>query len=332
MSRWRYVLVRLAWTVFAAWLVLSGTFFLFAYTPDPNEVLAEWGAGYAAAQSGGNVTEAQQEAEEAYRSARNQDRPITDRYVGWVVAYGTFDWGVSYTYGLPVRDVILQRGYVTLLYLLPAGILATVVGTLLGLYSGLRERSLPDYLVRSLSYVGLGIPNFWLATVLVLVGVNEFELYTLSRWNQAAPTSAENVPLLAVAGIVVAVHLLAVQLRYARSESRSYRPKAFVKLVRSTGASEYTIARHVFRNAAIPLSSLLFTELLVVAMVDVFVVESVIEVPGLGAAAFEAIKNRDIGLVIGTWMLPTFVVLGGSLLQDLTTSVLDPRIGSDEGE
>ncbi|PSQ16958.1 ABC transporter permease [Halobacteriales archaeon QS_8_69_26] len=322
----RYLLARLAWTVFAAWLVLSGTFFLFVYTPDPNENLVAFGAGYAAAQEGGNVTKAQQEAVEAYREARNYDQPIHQRYLKWVTAYATFDWGVSYTYGQPVRDVVLDRGYVTALYLGPAVLLSLLVGTLAGLFSATRRRSVLDYVGRSVTYIGLGLPNFWLAQILALVLIAEFEVFELSRWNDASPTSPDNVPLLAVAGIVIAVHLIAIQTRYARSETRELLPEPFVKTLRSTGASEVGVARHVLRNASVPLVSLLFTEVLVAVMVDVFIVEAVLDVPGLGAAAYRAIESRDIGLIIGTWMLPVFVVLAGTLLQDSIKTLLDPRL------
>lgn len=330
MKGWRYLLARLAWTVVVAWLVLSGTFFLFAYTPDPNESLVAFGAGYEAAQEGGNVTKAQQEAIEAYRSARNYDQPIHQRYLRWVTAYATFDWGVSYTYGQPVRDVIVEKGYVTMLYLLPAVLLSLAAGTVGGLFSATRRRSVLDYFGRSVTYVGLGLPNFWLAQLIVLFGIAEFGVYELSRWNDAPPTSPDNFPLLVVAGVVVAVHLLAVQTRYARSETREYLPEPFVKTLRSTGASEVGVARHVLRNAAVPLVSLLFTEVLIAVMVDVFIVEAVLDVPGLGLAAFQAIERRDIGLVIGSWMLPVFVVLGGGLFQDSVSVLLDPRLRDEE--
>lgn len=332
MTRTRYLLSRLAWTVFAVWLVLTGTFLLFAYTPDPNETLTGFSAGYSAAVSGGNVSAAQQEAIEAYRDARNYDQPVHERYLRWMTAYATFDWGVSYTYGEPVRDVIADRGVVTLLYVVPAVLLSVVVGTLAGLYSATRSGSVSDYLVRSLSYVGLGVPNFWLASVLALFGVSQFDIFALSRWNDAPPTSPDNLPLLIVAGVVVLVHLLAIQVRYAHSESRTYLPEQFVKMARATGAGESRVARHVLRNAAVPLSSLLFSELLLALMVDVFVVEAVLDVPGLGLAAFAAIQNRDIGLVLGTWLLPMLLVLGGGLLHDTVRTVLDPRTATEEYE
>lgn len=330
MSRRRYLLARLAWTVFAAWLVISGTFFLFAYTPDPNESLVGFGAGMAAAQEGGNATKAAQQAVEAYRDARNYDQPVHERYLTWIEAYATFDWGVSYVYGQPVNKVVLEKGHVTALYLVPAVLLSLAVGTLAGLLSATRRRSVPDYVGRAVTYVGLGLPNFWLAELLVLLAITEFQVYAVSRWNDGSPTSPQNWPLLAVAAAVVAVHLLAIQTRYARSETREFLPEPFVKTLRSTGASGTSVARHVLRNAAVPLVSLLFTEVLVAVMVDVFVVEAVLGIPGLGQAAFQAIERRDIGLILGTWMLPMLVVLGGSLAQDAVNVVLDPRLASED--
>ena len=330
MSRRRYLLGRLAWTVFAAWLVISATFILFAYTPDPNENLVGFAAGMGAIQEGGNATEAARQAVEAYRDARNYAEPIHQRSVTWLEAYATFDWGVSYIYGQPVNKVVIDKGYVTALYLVPAVLLSLVAGTLAGLLSATRRRSIPDYVGRAVTYVGLGLPNFWLAQLLVLVLITEFQVYEVSRWNDGNPTSPQNWPLLAVAGVVVAVHLLAIQTRYARSETREFLPEQFVKTLRSTGAPGTSIGRHVLRNAAVPLVSLLFTEVLVAAMVDVFIVEAVLGIPGLGQAAFQAIERRDIGLILGTWMLPMLVVLGGSLAQDAINVALDPRLASED--
>jgi peptide/nickel transport system permease protein len=317
----RYVLARLGWTVFAAWLVLSASFLLFAYTPDPNESLVAFGAG------GG---EAGAEAVEAYREARNYDQPILDRYLGWMGSYATLDWGYSYTYGKPVIDVVAAKSVVTLSYLLPAVLLSLLVGTLLGVVSAAREGGPLDVVGRSLSYLGLGTPNFWLANFLVLIGISYLDVFTLSNYGgEAGLYSAENLPLVVVAGVTVGVHLLAVQARYTRSEVREYLPQDFVKTLRSTGASGVSVVRHVLRNASIPLVSLLFTEVLVVLMIDVFVIESVLDVPGLGLAARRAIDRRDVGLILGTWILPMLVALLGGLLQDTLYATLDPRVGSD---
>ena len=82
-----YVVRRTLWAALAAYLVLSGAFFLFAFTPDPNEELVKFGAGYAAAVQGGDVSAAQAEALQAYREARNRDEPILDRYANWMIGY-----------------------------------------------------------------------------------------------------------------------------------------------------------------------------------------------------------------------------------------------------
>lgn len=335
MRAWWFVGRRVLWTAFAAWLLLSGTFFVYAYTPDPNEHLAEFAAGYAAAQQGEDPQRAAEEATRAYREARDRDRPVLDRYVRWVVAYATLDWGLSNTEtttgGDPsVTAIVAERGVVSLAYLLPALVLATLGGVAVGLYSATMEGTLGDSVGSTAAYALLGVPNFWFAEVLFVYALTELSLFGIENWSPGGVHHPDNQVLLALAGIVVGTNVLAVQARYARAESREYVPAAFVRTLRSTGASAVSVGRHVLRNAAIPLVSLLFTDVLVLVMITVFVVEVVLGIPGLGKTMYDAIENRDIGLVLGTTMIPVLVVLVGNLLQDVAYVALDPRIDFEE--
>lgn len=334
MSARRFLLRRVLWTVFATWLLLSGTFLVFAYAPDPNEALVGFGAGFGAATSGENASEAAQEAMATYREARNYDDPIHERYLRWMVGYATLDWGRAYTErtddgDASVTAIIAERGRVTVAYLLPVVVLAALAGVLVGLHSALREGSLLDLVGTPLAYAGLGVPAFWLAEALVLLAGQHLGLY-IDTWRDGGLGTLENQALLAVAAVAVGVNVLAVQARYTRSESREYVSASFVTTLRSTGAPARDVARHVLRNAAVPLLSLLFTDVLVVVLITVYVVEVVLGVPGVGALAYGAIQNRDAGLILGTTLLPMLVVLGGNLLQDVAYAVLDPRLRSAE--
>jgi len=323
--RW-YVIRRILWTVFAAYLVLSGGFFVFAYSPDPNEVLVQFGSAYGAAMEGENVTKAQQEALQAYRSARNYDEPVFERYVDWMIGYATLNWGYSFARGKPVIDLLAETLPVTAVYLLPAILLSTLGGIAIGLYAAIHRGGIADYIGTSFAYAGLGLPIFFLGEAAIVIAIQELGWYT-SLWDSRYGLwSTQNLSALVLPGLVMTANLLAVQVRYARSETMEYVPEEFVKTLRASGASTRDVARHVLRNAAMPLVSVFFTETLTVLFVSIYVLEVVFGLPGVGSLFYEAIFDRDIGVILASIFLPVMVGLVGNLIQDVGYTALDPRV------
>ncbi|MFC4451723.1 ABC transporter permease [Halorussus aquaticus] len=318
---------RIAWTMFAAYLILSGAFFVFAYTPDPNKALVSFGA--ANPDDPENMSEDSQQAVEAYEEARNYDEPVLQRYGRWMVSYATLDWGTSRTTGQPVTDALAKRIPVTLVYLVPAVVLSTLLGVGVGLVSAMNPNGVVDRVSAALSYVGLGVPGFVLGELLLLVSIMEFSWYRAYYDTRFGLWTGDNLASLALPSLVVALNLLAAQARYARAESREYLPAEFVKTLRASGADARTIGRHVLRNAALPLMTVFFAELLTVLFLTVYVIEVVFRIPGVGDLAYQAIQRRDVATILATTLLPAFVALSGNLLQDFAYTLLDPRVGDD---
>lgn len=323
--RW-YLLRRVVWTVVLGYMLLSGAFFLFAYTPDPNEAIVAFSAGFGAE----DPAAAQEAAVQAYRDARNYEEPVFDRYRRWVVGYTTFKWGWSVTHNQPVVDLIAERAPITLAYVIPAVLLSAIAGVAIGLYAAFHRHGPIDYLFTSFSYVGLGVPSFFMGEALLALAIREMGWYGALWDSRYGLWTEQNLASLALPAIVVAANLLAVQVRYARTESLEQLPADFIKRLRATGSSERTVARHVLRNAAFPIVSLVFTEVLTVLFVTVYVLEVVFQVPGIGKVAYGAIQQRDIGVILATTLLPAFVGLAGSLIQDIAYLILDPRVTYDE--
>jgi peptide/nickel transport system permease protein len=227
---------------------------------------------------------------------------------------------------------------VTLTYLLPAILVATVVGVALGLFAATHRGGPVDYLGVTVAYAGYGVPVFFLALALAGLSVNQFGLVTLAEVDERYGIySSHNVDVFVIPFLVMTANLLAVQARYARAESLEHlRAEVFerlgaefVKTLRASGASGWAIARHALRNAAIPLVSLFFTEVLTVLFVSIYVLEVALDLPGLGFVAYGAIQNRDIALILGTTLVPVFVGVFGNLLQDIAYMILDPRVDYD---
>ncbi len=305
------------WTVFAAYLLLSSIFLVYAYAPDPNKKTA----GLLAGLSGGSV----EKAEQAYANARNYDEPVLDRYVKWIVAYTTFDWGTDIS-GTPVIERLEHAFPITLIYLIPAILLSTILGTAIGLYSAVHQHSYVDRIVTAVTYTGLGMPGFWLAEWLALLALERLG-WLQAIWDpRYGLWTPQNLPFMAFPMIVVMTNLLTVQIRYTRSISLEYVPAEFVKTLRANGAGARDVARHVLRNAALPLVSLFFAETLTILFITILVVEMVFGLPGFGSLAFQAIKARDPGLILATTMIPIFIGLAGNLIQDIAYAIIDPRV------
>lgn len=314
-----YVIRRTGWALVVIWLILSATFAFVALTPDPNEALVAWGAAMSGEDAG--------EAASAYRAAANRDEPLLDRYQRWLIGYATLDWGESrMRRGEPVTDLLAETLPVTLAYVIPGMVVATLAGLAIGLHSALNEQAIGGRVGRAVSYVGICIPNFWLASLMLVYIVGEWQFLAVAYDGAKPPTHPDNATYLILPATVVGLNLLAAQTRFTRSEAMGVVGTEAMKLVRAKGAGPLVVARHVVRNAAIPLVSLFFTELLAALFLTIYVLEVVFGLPGVGKLSYDAIFRRDMALILATAMVPVLVGVFGNLLQDVAYTALDPRV------
>lgn len=316
--RW-YIARRLAWAVFATFVVLTITFALIAVSPDTNQAAFVFDA----TTEGGDP----QEAARTYRQLTGQDRPLFEQYTEYMANMATLNWGWSFTKNQPVVDVIAQAYPYSLMYGVPATVLAVVVGFAVGLYSAMNQYSLADYLATFFAFFGISVPDFWLAIVLVLVFSVTLGWFPVYYSTGVPAFSFANVHQLVLPVFVVGTSAIATQMRYARAEALEYVHAEFVKTARAKGADDWQVMiRHVFRPALVPLVTILVGEILGVLFVAAYLTEVVFQIPGLGLISYQAIVERDTPLLLATILIPTFVALIGNLLQDVAYTVLDPRI------
>jgi peptide/nickel transport system permease protein len=322
-----YVARRAAFALFALYLVVSVTFGFIALTGDPNLGLI----AFAAAQGPPgehNETAREQRVQEAireYKAARNLDDPLHERYAAWLVNVATFDWGESHETGQAVTAMLGEGLRETVVYLVPAVLLSVVVGIGAGVYSAIHRGSVGDYLAVTGGYLGFSLPNFWLAIVLGAL-LSQYAGWYGVEGNPDLTTTVRTVVLPA---FVLSTALAAGQFRYARAESLEHVGSEFVKLVRAKGAGPYRVARHVLRNAALPLVALFFSDLLAVLVLSVFVLEAVFGIHGFGEVFYTAIQKRDLPVIMGGTLVVAFVGIGGNFLQDVLYAVLDPRVDTE---
>lgn len=317
-----YVTRRLLWAVAVVYAVMSAIFVLAVSTPDPEREALRWGA---------------------HRAGEEADLPevppLREQYVDWVTSFVSLEWGVSVRASLwtgeprlegePASNAaaILEAVPITLAYVVPSTVLAFGFALLLGYYAAMRPHSWRSRLPASSMYLLFSVPNFFLAAVLSFT-LRDLELgwFPTSYDLGASIASVPNLLWLSLPTFVLTTHLLAGYFRYTRAETRESLAEEFVTVVRAKGAGPRRVARHVFRKAAVPLTTLFVTEVLGVLLVTVFVIEVVFEVPGVGFMAYDAVTNREVELVMVLTVLFAAIIVVANLLQDLAAVVLDARV------
>lgn len=326
-----YLLRRLGWTAVAAYILLSAMFFAVALTPDPNETMAEFAAAVAALDDPSieNKSAYIKQAGAAYLEVRNKDKPLWVRYRRWMVGYATLKLGYSFAYEQPVRTVLANTIPVTVVYA-GAGILVSWLVSLCGgVYAALHRGGVIDRLGGVISSVGLGVPAAVIVGVLAGYSRDRVAEISYPTYDQALGLfTPHNMAALAIPTAIIAFSVTVVQWPAVRSELADLQGEQFVRTLRAGGAGWGRLARHLLKNATAPFLELLKSQVLVVLLLTVYVIEEFLGIPGVGTATLLAFEERDVGLILATVMLPAFVGLLGNLIADLVAGRVDPRVSS----
>jgi peptide/nickel transport system permease protein len=258
------------------------------------------------------------------------DKSPLIRYGQWVGGVVVGDLGLSYTYGSPVADLILERLSVTVPLALIAMLLTTTLALGIGIYTASHHNRLGDIGLMGLSQIGIALPNFWFAILLILF----FSVHL--QWFSAGGFPGWEVdPILALKSLLLpALSLAAVQAailaRITRSAVLEVMGEDFVRTARAKGLSKRaTMWRHVLRNAMIPVVTVMglqFANLLA----GTIVVENVFYLPGLGRLVFQSIANRDLIVVRNCVMLMAAMVILVNFFVDIVYAVIDPRLKASD--
>ncbi len=270
------------------------------------------------------------EAVQALAAKLGLDRAPLQRYRDWVGGMLTGDLGLSYTYSTPVSELVLERLSLTVPLALMAMTLTSVVALAAGIYAAAHHNKLGDVGVMGLSQIGIAIPNFWFAILLILlfsVHLKWFSAGGFPGWEEGI---LEGIKALLLPAISLAVVQSAILARITRSAVLEVLREDFVRTARAKGVSRTaTLWRHVLRNAMIPVITIMglqFAELLA----GTIVVESVFYLPGLGRLIFQSISNRDLIVVRNCVMLLAAMVVIVNFVVDLLYAAIDPRVKASD--
>lgn len=246
------------------------------------------------------------------------------------------DLGWSLAFDRPVLGLILERLPNTLLLMGSATTLAFILGTGLGIVAGARPGGLTDRVLSTFSLALYATPGFWLGLVLAIVFAVQLKwlptsgIETIASGKQGFARALDIARHLVLPVASLGLIYLALFLRVMRTAMAAVWPLDFVLFARSKGLSKRRIVlRHVARNAALPLVTVLGLQAATMLGGSV-VIESVFAIPGFGRLAQEAVSGRDTPLLMGTILTSAVFVILVNLAVDILYAVLDPRIGSGE--
>lgn len=254
------------------------------------------------------------------------DRPLPVQYATWLGRALRGDFGRSTRTGQPVVAAIGERLAPSVeLAVLGMG-LAVVVGGGLGLGAGWRPGTLLDAATRAFAALGVAIPTFWLAILLILWLSLRAGLLPPSGYVPWRDDLGGNLRAMVLPALTVAATMAAVIARVVRASILEVRHELFVVTARAKGLSEAAIfSRHVLRNALVPVLAVLGLQAgrLMGGMV---ITETVFAIPGIGRLAVDSVLARDFLTVQGVVLVMAVWVLVANLLMDVSNRIVDPRI------
>ena len=260
----------------------------------------------------------------ALRDQLGLNGSIISRYFNWISGMLTGDFGISYTYRVPVSELIMARVWISL----PLAIYALAISTLIAFPVGLiaaANRGRPvDLTIMGTTQLGVAIPNFWFAMILVLIfaiNLRWFSAGGFPGWDQGFLLSIKSLTLPAIALALPQASILA---RIMRSSILDTLDQDYVRTARAKGLTRsQAIWRHALKNAMIPVLTIIGMQFSFL-MAGAIIIENVFFLPGLGRLIFQGITQRDLIVVESVVMLLVFAVITVTFIVDITYAAVDP--------
>ena len=269
-------------------------------------------------QGGGSMTE---DDLARIRQALGVDKPFLEQYLSFLKGLVTLDLGRSFSGNAPVTGLVAQALPATLILAFVSIAVSIVLSIPLGIKAATARGKWPDQLIRILSLVGLSFPNFWLATMLVL-------LFSITL-GLLPPSGMGGFSSYIMPAVTMGVILTATNVRLVRTSMLETLQSQYIMVARAKGLSESKVLyKHALRNCAIPLITyfgIQFGGLLG----GIVVIERVFNWPGLGTLAFDAVGARDFPVLQGVITVLSLMIVGINLLVDIAYGLIDPRIRTE---
>jgi peptide/nickel transport system permease protein len=259
---------------------------------------------------------ASEETVQVLREQMGLNQPILLRYLDWAGGLLALDFGKSYTYSVPVADLVAERVVVSLPLAIMALALSTVIAIPVGVFAAQRRGRAADTLSMGAAQIGVAIPNFWFALILIYIFAVWLRLVPAGGfpgWNAGVWPALKALILPAFA---LALPQAAILARVTRSALLEVLGEDYIRTARAKGMPRnYVLWRHALRNALIPVLTILGLQF-------AFLIAGTIIIEMI----FQAITQRDLIVVESVVMLLVATVILVNLLVDLSYAIVDPRL------
>lgn len=256
------------------------------------------------------------------------DAPLVLRYFSWIGGFFTGDLGTSYTYSVPISELIGPRIMVTLPLAVMAMILSVVIAIPLGVIAASKRGKTTDVVGMGVAQIGVAIPNFWLGLLLILffaLYLGWFPASGFAGWENGLWVGTRSLILPAVA---LALPLAAILARVTRSAVIETLGEDFVRTARAKGLShQAALWKHATPNALIPVVTILGLQFSFL-LAGTIIIENIFNLPGLGRLIFQSIAQRDLVTVQSLVTLLAASVIAVNFLVDIAYGFLDPRLST----
>jgi len=255
------------------------------------------------------------------------DGSVVEQYFAWLVNICKGNFGNSLINHQPVAAQIFEKLPATILLMGTSFVLSVLGAIPLGLWSGMKKNKTVDQVISLFSYIGISIPSFWLALMLIVVFALNLHLLPSNGMRTVGSESLLDILWhLILPSIVLSVGNMAVFTRYIRSNTITQLEEEYVLTAKAKGVTKRKIMTgHVLKNCLLPVITIAGMNLASL-VTGSFIIESVFGWPGMGTLGMSAINSRDYPMIMGFTMLSCIILILGNLIADLLYGVADPRI------
>lgn len=254
------------------------------------------------------------------------DRSLPETYLDYVGDAVTGDLGRSLLNNRPVRELIMDRINVTVELGLYALTLGWLMGVVVGIVSAVKQDGPVDYLLRSVAIIGLTIPNFALATAVVILPAIYWQWSPPLSYTPWSVSIWDHVSQFILPSIVLAIALMGTIMRVTRTQMLEVMRQDYIRTARVKGLPNWkVISRHAVRNAMIPVISVAGLQIAIIVSGSV-VIEQIFGLPGMGTLLIQSVNQKDWPIVQGVTLVIGVTIVMVNLLVDLSYGFIDPRI------
>lgn len=253
------------------------------------------------------------------------NRPVHEQYLHWLGAALTGDFGVSMTSGQDISPLLFDRAQVSFILCMVAMFCSLLVAVPMGLWAAQRARRFDGLVISTASQIGIAVPSFLAAVLLVAVFAVHLGWVPANGWTPPGVDFKAFVERLILPVVSLTAVQAAILTRYVRGAILEVLHEDFMRTAFSKGmSSRRAVLVHALRNAALPVLTVTGTQLTSL-IVGAVVIERVFMLPGIGSMLLDAVVNRDLPVVQAVVMVLVFFTLAVNLLVDILNTLVDPR-------